>query len=87
MRAALCSWLLLGARGARLRSTLSYALGVAQYSAYGTIKRLGEIWVAQLPLGRSARFWNVYGPVAPPPPPGLPRLCPSLMQPTPALQR
>jgi len=34
-----------------------------QYSAYGTIKRLGEIWVRQMPhLGRTARFWNVYGP-------------------------
>jgi len=28
---------------------------------YGSIKRLGEMWVQQMELGRSVRLWNVWG--------------------------
>jgi nucleoside-diphosphate-sugar epimerase len=30
--------------------------------AYGSIKRLGEVWTNLIPQGQVVRFWNVYGP-------------------------
>ena len=35
---------------------------VAEPDAYGSMKRLGESWVASLRIGRIARLWNIYGP-------------------------
>merc|ERR1711865_620268 len=28
---------------------------------YGAVKRLGEMWVRHMALGRTVRLWNVYG--------------------------
>jgi nucleoside-diphosphate-sugar epimerase len=32
-----------------------------EQNSYGAIKRLGEVWMETLQLGRVARLWNIYG--------------------------
>lgn len=32
-----------------------------EQNSYGAIKRLGEVWLETLPMGRVARLWNIYG--------------------------